>query len=104
MGELRSRRFHVLRLFCGLSVPGTLRSRPMKHPRLGPALSLSLALSTTACVPPPPPPASPPAARGYTGPLIDVHAHLRTGEDDGGKPDHPRGTRELRALEEQANA
>jgi len=38
----------------------------------------------------------------YDGPVVDVHAHLRLGEDDGAEPDQPIGTRELRALAEQA--
>lgn len=51
--------------------------------------------------------ASSPASRTpivarYDGPIIDVHAHLRTGADDGLAPSQPEGTAALRALEQAA--
>lgn len=76
----------------------------MKDALLRFALAGSLALLSTACAPPPPAHPGRPVPRAYAGPLIDVHAHLRIGEDDAGRPDQPKGTRELRALEEQAGA
>lgn len=45
-----------------------------------------------------------PAQPAYTGPLIDVHAHLRLADDDAADPAQPRGTPELRAREQQAGA
>ena len=39
---------------------------------------------------------------GYRGPIIDTHAHIRLGDDDGLRPDHPRGTAPLAALDDAA--
>jgi predicted TIM-barrel fold metal-dependent hydrolase len=41
-------------------------------------------------------------AQVYTGPIIDAHAHLRLGEQDGLMPSHPMGTDALRALDNSA--
>lgn len=61
---------------------------------------LALLLPALACtkarsVPPAPP-------RAYDGPIIDVHAHMRTGPDDGVTPTHPMGPAALRELEQRA--
>ena len=49
-------------------------------------------------------PATPrtPSVSRYDGPIIDVHAHFRTGPDDGLAPTQPIGVDALRALEERA--
>lgn len=43
------------------------------------------------------------AADGYVGPVIDTHAHLRLGDDDGLSPTHPKGTAELLRLDDAAH-
>lgn len=48
------------------------------------------------------PASRPPIVARYDGPIIDVHAHLRTGADDGLAPSQPEGTAALRALEQAA--
>ncbi len=37
----------------------------------------------------------------YSGPIIDLHTHLRLGDQDGASPEQPVGTEQLRALEAQ---
>jgi uncharacterized protein len=41
-------------------------------------------------------------AAPYRGPIIDAHAHLRTGESDATGPDHPQGTARVRGLDAHA--
>lgn len=43
------------------------------------------------------------APTAYTGPVIDVHAHLRLSEKDGFNAAHPTGTDALRKLDDAAN-
>jgi uncharacterized protein len=43
--------------------------------------------------------------KGYTGPIIDAHAHIRLGDDDGiggVTPPHPLGTEVLRKVDQSA--
>ena len=44
-------------------------------------------------------------SKGYTGPIIDAHAHIRLGDDDGidgVTPPHPLGTEVLRKVDQSA--
>jgi uncharacterized protein len=41
-------------------------------------------------------------AAPYRGPIIDAHAHIRTGENDATAADHPQGTARIRALDAKA--
>lgn len=54
---------------------------------------LLLAIAMTAC---------PVSAQDYTGGIIDAHAHVRFGGNDGLRPDQPVGTGDLRRLDAAA--
>lgn len=45
---------------------------------------------------------TPALAQTYHGPIIDAHAHIRTGDSDAIRPDQPKGVAQLRALDAQA--